>query len=179
MRAFKRWLDRSLTGQAVLIFLLGVGVTALYRKDEHPVWWVVQGVLYAAVAIAVLAVQRRKVGRAVGTDARGIAELNRKIRHREVPREPDERATMRRLVAELLGQMERGRRWLPYWLGSMGLVAVGMLVLGVATGSMSASLVFAVGVIGFGFWILWMRRRALDRCRYMRSALQGQSERVA
>ncbi|WP_327726554.1 hypothetical protein OG250_02940 [Streptomyces sp. NBC_00487] len=172
MRSVKRWLDHSLTAQAFLIFPVLVGLAALFRPNEHPVYWVVQGGLLSAVTLTVLAVQRRKTGRAVGTDARGIAELQRKLRRREVPREPEERAAMRRLVAEQLGQMERGARWLPYWLGVMGLIAVGLLVLGVASGSWAPPLAFAVGVFAFCSWILWMRRRALDRFRFMRSALR-------
>jgi hypothetical protein len=179
VRSFKRWLDHSLTAQAVLIFPLLVGVAALLRPNEHPVYWVVQGALCSAVAITFLAVQRRRTGRAVGTDARGIAELQRKLRHREVPREPEERAAMRRLVSEHRGQMERGARWLPYWLGVMGLIAVGLLVLGVASGSWALPLAFAVGVFAFCSWILWMRRRALDHLHFMRSALQSQSEPVS
>ncbi len=179
MRAFKRWLDRSLIAQAVLVFPLAVGIAALFRRDEHPVLWVVHGASYAAVTIAFLAVQRRRVGRAVGTDPGGLADLNRKIRHREVPSDPEEQATMRRLVAEQLGKMERGGRWLPYWLGLMGLIAVGMLALGVASGSLTFPLVFAVAMSGFCYGIIRMRRVALDRHRYMRSALQGQSERVS
>ncbi|MFD3504293.1 hypothetical protein ACFWWT_38480 [Streptomyces sp. NPDC058676] len=179
MRALKRWLERSLTAQAILLFPLAVGVAALFRRNEHPVLWVIHGTVYATIVIACLAVQRRKVGRAVGTDPGGIADLNRKIRHREVPRDPEEQATMRRLVAEQLGRMERGGRWLPYWLGLMGLIAVGMLALGVATGSLVFPLVFAVAVAGFCFWVIRMRRLAMDRHRYMRSALQGQRERVS
>ncbi|MGW6057642.1 hypothetical protein [Streptomyces sp. NPDC055189] len=173
MRAFKRWLDRSLAAQAVVIFVLGVGITALFRRNEHPVVWVIQGMLYTAIAVTIVAVQRRKAGRAAGTDARGAADLNRKIRHREVPKDPDERASMRRLVAAHLGQMERARRWLPYWLGAMGLVAVGMFVLGAATGSLIFPLVFGVALLAFCCWVLWMRRRTLDRCRYMRASLQS------
>ncbi|MFI6088301.1 hypothetical protein [Streptomyces sp. NPDC051218] len=173
MRAFKLWLDRSLAAQTILIFLLGVGVTAGFRRDEHPAVWLVQGTLYAAIATVFVAVQRRRASRAVGTDARRLAELNRKLRHREVPREPEERATMRRLVAENLGQMERGRTWLPYLLGVMALIAVSMFVVGAATGSFVFPLVFAGGVIGFCGWIVWMRRRSLAHCRYMRSALQS------
>lgn len=173
MRAFKRRLDRSLPAQAVLIIVLGAGVTALFRPDEHPVVWVIQGVLYGAIAMTVVAVQRRKAARAAGTDARGIVELNRKIRHREVPKEPEERSSMRRLVAQQLGQMERGRRWLPYWLGSMALVSLGTLVLGAVTGSLTIPLILAAGVIGFSGWVLWMRRRSIDRFRYMRSSLQS------
>ncbi|GAA1522000.1 hypothetical protein GCM10009730_32330 [Streptomyces albidochromogenes] len=179
MGAFKDWLDRSLAAQATLVFLLGTGVTALFRRDEHPVHWVVQGGFYAAVVVTVLAVQRRKVGRAVGTDPRSLAELNRRIRHREVPSEPEEQAAMRRLVTEQLRQLERGGRWLPYWLGFMGLVAVGMLVLGAVTGSLGYPLVFTVGVIGFCFWVLWMRHRSIERCRHMQSALHVEGERVS
>ncbi|MEU3742328.1 hypothetical protein AB0E78_35360 [Streptomyces sp. NPDC032198] len=174
MRAFKRWLDRSLTAQAVLIFALGVGVTALFRPDEHPLVWVIQGALYATIAVVVVALQRRKASRAAGTDTRGVTELHRKIRHREVPKEPAERASMRRLVADQLGQIERGRRVLPYWLGTMCLAAVAALVFGVANGSWTLPLVFAVGVIAFCCWILWMRRRSIDRFRSMRSSLQSQ-----
>ncbi|MFC8126305.1 hypothetical protein [Streptomyces sp. NPDC057302] len=173
MRAFKRWFDRSLTAQAILLFPLGVGFAALFRRNEHPVVWVIQGVLYTAAIITFVAVQRRRASRAAGTDARGIVELNRKIRHREVPREPAERATMRRLVAQQLGQIERGRRWLPFWLGSMLLLAVGMLVLGATTGSLAIPLVSAGGLIGLCLWALWMRRRSLDRFRHMHTSLQS------
>lgn len=56
--------------------------------------------LYAAIGIAVVAAQRRRGRRAAGTDVRGLAELNRKIRHREVPSDPEEQEAMRRLVAD-------------------------------------------------------------------------------
>ncbi|MGW2637035.1 hypothetical protein [Streptomyces sp. NPDC001348] len=178
MHALRRWFDRSLTAQAVMLFLIAVGVTALFRRDEHPVSWMLHSVLYTAIAVSMVAVQRRRISRAVGTDPQGVAELNRKIRRREVPSEPEEQAAMRRLVAEQLGRMERGGRWLPYWLGFMGLIAAGMLALGVIAGSLTFPLVFTLCVIGFCCWIPWVRRRSLDRCRFMRSALQGRSERV-
>jgi Flp pilus assembly protein TadB len=179
VRSFKRWLDRSLTAQAVVVFPMGVGFAALFRRHEHPVLWVILGALYTAVTLAFLAVQRRRTCRAVGTDPGEIADLNRKIRHREVPKDPGEQATMRRLVAEQLGQMERGGRWLPYWLGAMGLIAAGLLALGAVTGSLTFPLVFAVGVAGFCYWVLWMRRHAMDRVRFMHSALRNQGERVS
>ncbi|MFI9152379.1 hypothetical protein [Streptomyces sp. NPDC053367] len=172
MLSLKRLLDRSLTAQAILVFLLGLGITALIRRNEHPAVWVLQSALYTGVAIAVLAVQRRKAARAVGTDASGLADLNRKIRHREVPQDPEGRAAMRRLAAEQLGQMERAGKWLPYWLGAMGLVAVGLFVLGAIGGSLVFPLVFALGMVGLCCWVLWMRRRSLDRLRWMHQALR-------
>ncbi|MGW5614450.1 hypothetical protein [Streptomyces sp. NPDC003877] len=172
MLSLKRLLDRSLTAQATLVFLLGLGITALLRRDEHPAVWVFQSALYTGVAIAVLAVQRRRAARAVGIDTDGLADLNRKIRHHEVPQDPEERAAVRRLVAEQLGQMERAGKWLPYWLGAMGLVAVGMLVLGILSGSLVFPLLFAVGMAALCLWVLWMRRRSLDRLRRMRQALR-------
>ncbi|MFF4015005.1 hypothetical protein [Streptomyces sp. NPDC001843] len=178
MHALRRWFDRSLTAHAVLAFLMVLGITALIRLDEDPVSWVLHSVLYTAIAVSFTAVQRRRISRAVGTDPRGVAELNRRIRRREVPSDPKEQAAMRRLVAEQLGRMERGGRWLPYWLGSMGLVAAGMLALGVVSGSLTFPLVFTFCVVGLCCWVLWMRPRSMERCRFMRSALQGQSERV-
>lgn len=175
MRALKRRLDRSLTAQAVLIFVLTAAVTALLRPDEHPAWWAVKGALYTGIAMAFVVAQRRKAGRAAGTDPREVADLNHRIRHREVPRDPEERASMRRLVTAQLRQMERGARWLPYWLGVMGLIAVGTLVLGTATGSMTVPLFFAAGVLVFCCWVLWTRRVAMDRFRYMHSALHGRT----
>lgn len=173
MHALKRRLDHSLTAQAVLIFSLLVGLAALFRRHENPVWWVVQGALCTAIAVGFLAAQRRRAGRVTGTDARGIAELNRKIRHCEVPKAPEERVTMRRLVDEELGRVERGARWLPYWLGFMGLVAIGTLALGVSAGAWILPLVLAIGVAGFCWWVLRTRRRFVDRCRHMRSALRS------
>ncbi|MGW2236893.1 hypothetical protein [Streptomyces sp. NPDC001759] len=70
---------------------------------------------------------------------------------------------MRRLVAEHLRRMERGGRWLPYSLGLMGLIAVGVLVLGAVTGSLSLPVFSAVLMIGMCCWILWtgvVNRRA-------------------
>ncbi|MEU0407209.1 hypothetical protein ABZ307_05175 [Streptomyces griseorubiginosus] len=178
MRSLKRWLDRSLTAQAVLIFLVCLGVTALVHWDWNPVLWMVRGVLYTAIAVTFIAVQRRRALRATGTDARGLAELGRGIRHREVPTDPEERAAMRRLVNDQLERLERSARWLPYWLGFMGLIAAAILALGVATGSVALPLVFALGTAVFCYWIVWMRRRAIERHTYMRSALREQNERV-
>ncbi|MFE0949722.1 hypothetical protein [Streptomyces mutabilis] len=172
MLSLKRLLDRSLTAQATLAFLLVLGITALIRKGEHPAVWVFQSALYTGVAVVVLAVQRRRAARAAGTDAGGLAELNRKIRHHEVPQASEEQAVMRRLVAEQLGQMERAGKWLPYWLGAMGLVTVGMLVLGAFTGSLAFPLLFTVGTVALCSWVLWMRPRSLDRLRRMRQALR-------
>ncbi|MFI1567141.1 hypothetical protein ACH4ZX_29530 [Streptomyces sp. NPDC020490] len=172
MRALNRRLERSLTAQALMVFVPALGITALVRRNEHPAVWVVQSVLYTAIAVAFLAVQRRRAARAAGTDPGGVAELNRKIRRREVPRDPGERAAMRRLLTQHLGQMERGRRWLPYWLGFMGLIAAGVLVLGVVNGHPVFPAFSALAVAGFCYWTLWMRRRSLERCRFMRDALR-------
>ncbi|MFD8308191.1 hypothetical protein ACFV29_38555 [Streptomyces sp. NPDC059690] len=139
--ALKRRLDSSLTAQAVLAFLLALSVTALFsRPDEHPTSRLLRSVLHAGMGVVFMVVQRRRIGRAAGTDASRLADLNRKIRHREVPTDPGERAAMRRLVAKHLRPVERGRRWLPYWMGLMGLIAVGVLVLGAATDSLQSAL---------------------------------------
>ncbi|MGW2499275.1 hypothetical protein ACWCV2_32905 [Streptomyces pseudogriseolus] len=172
MLSLKRLLDHSLTAQAVLVFLLGLGITALFRRDEHPAVWALHSALYTGIAMAVLAVQRRRVARAVGTDAGRLADLNRKIRHHEVPQEPKEQAAARRLVAEQLEQMERARKWLPWWLGAMGIVAIGLVVLGAVSGSLVLPLVFAAGMVALCFWVRWMRRRSLERLHWMRQALQ-------
>ncbi|KES02958.1 hypothetical protein BU52_33090 [Streptomyces toyocaensis] len=171
MLSLKRLLDRSPTAQAIVVFLLGLGITALIRRDEHPAVWVFQSALYTGVAVAVLALQRRRTARAVGTDAAGLADLNQKIRHHEVPRDPEEQTAMRQLVAEQLGQTERAGKWLPYWLGAMGLAAVGMLVLGAASGSMTFPLLFALGTLALCSWILWIRRRSLDRLHRIHQTL--------
>ncbi|TQJ89329.1 hypothetical protein [Streptomyces sp. SLBN-31] len=179
MSALKRRLDSSLTAQAVLAFLMALAITALFaRPDEHPASWLLRSALYTGIGVVFIVVQRRRIGRATGADPRRLADLNRKIRHREVPSDPEERAVMRRLVAEHLRRMERGGRWLPYSLGLMGLLAVGLLVVGAVTGSLSLP-VFTVLLIGICCWTLWMRRRTLDRCRHMQSALREQDERVS
>ncbi|MEU1469588.1 hypothetical protein ABZ434_15345 [Streptomyces sp. NPDC005761] len=175
MHTLKHWFNHSLVGQALVVFVLGMGFSALFRRDDHPGLWVVQSLLYTAVIIAVLAAQRRRTARATGADPRTVVSLNRRIRRREVPRDPEERAMMRRLVDDQLGKMERGKRWLPYWLAFMGLTAVGMLVLGATTGSLVFPLVFTVGVVAFCLWILWMHRRAMELHHHMRSALRNQS----
>lgn len=172
MHTVKHWFSDSLIAQGLVVLVLGVGLSALFRRDEHPGLWVIHGLFYTVVVIGALAYQRHRTSRATGAGPRAIAGLNRRIRHREVPRDPEERAVMRRLVDEQLGKMERGGRWLPYWLGFMGLLAVGLLVLGATHGSVVFPLVFAVGVVAFCFWILWMRRRALELHHHMRAALR-------
>ncbi|WP_328865261.1 hypothetical protein [Streptomyces sp. NBC_00304] len=172
MHTVKHWFSHSLAAQALVLFLLGLGFGALFRRDDHPALWAVQSLLYTAVAIGALAYQRRRTSRATGARPGTVVDLNRRIRHREVPQDPEERVVMRRLVEDQLGKMERGSRWLPYWLGFMGLIAVGMLVLGVVTGSPAFPVVFCVGVIVFCCWIVWMRKRAIEVHRHMRSALR-------
>ncbi|MFD3733923.1 hypothetical protein [Streptomyces sp. NPDC058632] len=178
MPAVKRWLDRSLFAQAMVIFLLGVGITALFRRDEHPVIWVVQAALCTGVAVAVLAAQRRRAVRAAGVGPGAVADLNRRIRRGEVPQDPEERAAMRRLADDQLDSMQRAGRWFPYWLALMGLVAVGLLVLGVVSGSVVPSVAFAVSMLGFLWWVVWMRRRSMRRLRTARSASESPGERV-
>ncbi|HWU07476.1 MAG TPA: hypothetical protein VN520_14035 [Streptomyces sp.] len=173
MRALKLWLDRSPAAQAVLVFTLAMVMNLLFRQDWHFGWWVLRAGVLTAVVMGVVAAQRRRTVRVAGIGPRKIADLNRKIRHREVPEDPEERATMGRLVAEQLGKMERGGRWLPYWLGSMGLVAVGLIVLGAVSGSLTAPLVFAVGTVGLCSWVLRTRRRSMELHRHMRSALRN------
>ncbi|MEV1023387.1 hypothetical protein [Streptomyces sp. NPDC050264] len=172
VHTFKRWLDHSLAAQGAAMFLVGTGLSALFRPSEHPALWVIKGALYTGIALAFLAAQRRRAGRAAGTDQRGVAALSRKIRHGEEPHDPAERTAMRGLVDDQLRQIERGRRWLPYWLGFMGLIAAGLLALGIATGSWTFPAVFAVGTAGFCTWVLWMRRRSLERLRHMDTALR-------
>ncbi|MFE0470064.1 hypothetical protein ACFW2V_00420 [Streptomyces sp. NPDC058947] len=174
MLSLKRLLDRSLTAQAILTFLLVLGITGVIRRDEHPAVWLFHSALYTGIAVAVLAVQRRRAARAAGTDTGRLADLNRRIRHQQVPNDPQERAAMRRLVTEQLGQVERARTWLPYWLGAMSLVAAGMLVLGAVSGSLVFPVLFAIGMAALCSWVLWMRRRSLHRLHWMRQALQQQ-----
>jgi Flp pilus assembly protein TadB len=126
-----------------------------------------------------VAVQRRRASRAAGTDPSGLVELSRRIRHREVPSEPEERESMRRLVDDQLNLLESRERWLPYWLGFTGLITAALLALGLATGSLAFPLVFAVGMIGLCCWAVWMRRRALDLHHYMRAALREEHEPVS
>ncbi|MEU2024713.1 hypothetical protein ABZ565_21615 [Streptomyces sp. NPDC016469] len=172
MHTVKHWFNDSLIGQGLVVFGLGVGLNALLHRDEHPAMWLVQGAVYTIVVMVAVALQRRRTSRVTGASPGAVAGLLRKIRHHEVPRDPQERAVMRRLVDDQLGRMERGRRWLPYWLGAMGLVAIGLLVLSSAGGSLGFALVFALFVAAFCAWILWTRRRALNLYRDMRTALR-------
>lgn len=172
MHTVKHWFSHSLAAHALVLFVLGLGLGAVFRRDGHPALWAVQSLVYTAVVIGVVAYRRRRISRATGARPDALIDLDRRIRHREVPEDPGERAVMRRLVEEQLGKMERGSRWLPYWLGIMGLIAVGMLVLGAATGSPAFPVVFGVGVIVFCWWIMWLRKRTIERYQHMRSALR-------
>lgn len=159
-------------------FLLMVGVMALFRRDEHPLLRVVQAGFYTLIFVVIRTVMRRRVNRAAGTDHRGFDDLNRKIRRREVPEDPEEREAMRRLVGTQLGQIKRSGRWVP-WMGFTGLVAVGLLVLGTIAGQVTWSLIYVIFMTGFLHWIHWMRRRSTERHRFMRSALQEPSDGVS
>ncbi|GGQ56776.1 hypothetical protein GCM10010250_31490 [Streptomyces althioticus] len=78
----------------------------------------------------------------MGTGAGGLAELNRRIRRREVgAADPlGEQATVRRLVADQLDRVERAGKRLPYWLGLMGFVATGLFALGASSGPLAPRL---------------------------------------
>ena len=125
------------------------------------------------------AAQRRRARRAAGTDARGLAGLCRRIRQREVPTDPGERAAMRKLVDHQQERLERSARRLPYWLALMGLIAVALIALGVAIDSLPFPLVVALGLAVFCLWTLWMRRRSRERVRSMRSAMREEHEHVS
>ncbi|MFD7428598.1 hypothetical protein ACFV6Z_16345 [Streptomyces sp. NPDC059818] len=172
MHTVKHWFSHSLAAHALMLFVLGLGFEAVFRRDDHPASWAVRSLVYTAVVVGVVAYQRRRTSRATGARPDTLIDLGRRIRHREVPEDPEERAVMRRLVEDQLGKTERGSRWLPYWLGFMGLTAVGMLVLGVTTGSPALPVVFGVGVIVFSCWLVWIRKRAIERYQHMRSALR-------
>ncbi|TKS98999.1 hypothetical protein [Streptomyces lasalocidi] len=179
MEVLKRRLERSLAAQSLLAFVLALGITALFRRDEHPAVWVVHAAFYTAASVGAATWQRRRLARSVGTDTAGLSDLSRRIRRRDVPADPQERAAMRRLVAECLGKMERARRWLPYYLALLGLIGAGMLVLGAIQGSWVWPVVFALGVAGFSAGFLWMRRRSRERLRFMRDALRQEDARVS
>nr|WP_237498436.1 MULTISPECIES: conjugal transfer protein TraG N-terminal domain-containing protein [unclassified Streptomyces] len=156
-----------------MVLALGVGLNALLRHDEHPAMWLVQALVYAVVVMVAMALQRRRTSRATGASPDAIAGLDRKIRHHEVPNDPEERAVMRRLVDEHLGKIERGKRWLPFWMAFMGMIVVAMFVLAATTGgSLLFPLAFGVFMAAFCAWILWMRRRSLAMNRGMRTALR-------
>ncbi|WP_258382610.1 hypothetical protein [Streptomyces sp. NTH33] len=42
---------------------MGIGIAALFRRDGHPLLWVVRGAFYTAIGITVVAVQRRRISR--------------------------------------------------------------------------------------------------------------------
>lgn len=171
MHALRRRIANSLAAQAVIAFFLGVGVNCAFFPHGSPVLWLVRSAFYTMVAVGILAVRRRRTGRAVGTDAQGLTELQRGLARREVPSAPEERQAMRRYATAGLRTMERGRRWLPYYLGFMVLSAVALLALAAANGGWRLPLIYAVLVLGFCFWIVWMRGRALARLHFMLSAV--------
>ncbi|WAX76887.1 hypothetical protein [Streptomyces sp. KMM 9044] len=190
MSAVKRLLGRSLAARAMLILTPGVGGTAPFRRDEHPVVWIVQATLYTGAAVAILAARRPPPAarrpppavpygrRAAGVGPGAVADLNRGIRRGEVPPDPEERAAMRRLADDQLDRIQRAGRWFPYWLALRGLVAAGLLVLGAVSGSVVPSAVFAVGTLGFLWWVVWRRRRSMRRLRTARSVSESPGERV-
>lgn len=174
LRTLKHRLDRSLTAQAALVFPLCVGIGALFRQDAPPVLWVVQGAFQTVIVVTIAGMLRRRFSRAAGAASGDHADLNRRIRHRDVPEDPAERETLRRLVDAQLRHMERAGRWQPYLMGFMGLIAVGLLVIGVLAGSVLPSLVPVALIAGICFWASWMRRRNMARHRYMRSAIEAE-----
>ncbi|MFJ3086895.1 hypothetical protein [Streptomyces sp. NPDC086838] len=174
MHTVKHWFNDSLIGQGLLVFGLGVGLNALLRHDDPPAMWLVQGAVYTVVAMVAVVIRRRRMRRVTGASPGTVAGLLRKVRHGEVPRDPQERAVLRRLLDDQLGRIERGKRWLPYWLGVMGLIAVGLLVLGAVRGSLGYALLVAAFVVGLCAWVLWMRRRAVALYRDMGAALRDQ-----
>lgn len=70
MHTVKRWFDHSPAAQALVLFVLGLGLGAVFRRDGHPASWAVRSLLCTAVIIGILAYQRRRTSRAAGHDRR-------------------------------------------------------------------------------------------------------------
>ncbi|MFI5754792.1 hypothetical protein [Streptomyces sp. NPDC051569] len=60
MHGLKKWLDRSVPAQALLIFLLLAGATELIRPGLPVAQWLVQSVLWTAFCVLLVVVRRRQ-----------------------------------------------------------------------------------------------------------------------
>ncbi|NJQ01200.1 hypothetical protein [Streptomyces zingiberis] len=171
MRKLARRLERHLGAQALLILLVAWPAVALAGGGS---WAGSLGrtLAFTAVGTAVLAFDRRRDGRAVGISDEAVADLDRQLRHGELPRRRRERVAMYRLL------VHRRHRMRHAWL------ALPLLALGIAT----ALAVIVKGAVGAGLFLLatllviaalgaWGSHRQLTRLRRLEESLVRARER--
>ncbi|MBQ0986542.1 hypothetical protein KBZ10_18895 [Streptomyces sp. F63] len=170
-RKLTRRLEQHLGAQALLILLVAWPALALAGRES---WSGSFGraVLFTAVGTAVLALDRRRESRAAGLSEADTADLDRKLRHGELPPRRRERVAMYRLL------VHRRHRMRHAW------IALPALALGIAT----ALAVMVRGAVGAGLFLLtvllsvaavgaWGSRRRLTRLRRLEESLVRERER--
>ncbi|MEU3188140.1 hypothetical protein ABZ707_28685 [Streptomyces sp. NPDC006923] len=166
----KRWLDRSVPAQAVLLLLLVAGATKLIRPELSTPHWLVQSVVWTAFAMVFVLIRRRQDRSAMGGASAGEhVSVERKLRRCQIPEDPRERESMRRLVAYRRRQMTRYAWTLVPLFAVLVLLPVVWAVQGVWT---TAVLWLLFGLV-FGSWVFSARRHNLSRVRHMDEALRA------
>ncbi|WP_030548830.1 hypothetical protein [Streptomyces albus] len=170
-RKLTQRLEQHLGAQALLILLVAWPALVLAGRET----WAGsfgRAVMFTAVGTAVLALDRRRDSRAAGLSEADTADLDRKLRHGELPRRRRERVAMYRLL------VHRRHRMRHAW------VALPALALGIAT----ALAVMVKGAVGAGLFLLavllcvtavgaWGSHRRLTRLRRLEESLVRERER--
>jgi Flp pilus assembly protein TadB len=155
----------------VFAFVLVLLVTWLLPPDAPVAVWVGQSVLYTGLAVAIFAWRRRKDGREAGVSSRQVMSLDRYVLDEEVPREPERREELRKLVRQRRALLRRTRWAAPVFAGCAVLPSVAFALLG----RRAVAVVLLAVMAGVVAWVLWLRRRNAGRLERMQAALEDRA----
>ncbi|MFI1952897.1 hypothetical protein ACH437_13765 [Streptomyces xinghaiensis] len=171
MRKLTQGLERHLGAQALLILLVAWPALAFTGRESWSGSFA-RAAVFTAVGTAVLAFDRRRDSKAAGLSEDDAADLDRRLRHGEIPRRRRERVAMYRLL------VHRRHRMRHAW------IALPALAVGIAT----ALAVIVKGAVGAGLFLLavlvcvtavgaWGSHRQLTRLRRLEESLVRERER--
>lgn len=144
----------------LLMLVLYAGLRMLTNGAN--IWGaLIAGAFYAGWMTWWMMRRRRRDGRSVGADADDLPVLERRMRHGDLPADPEERRIMRGLAQRRLAQM--GRRPARWGFLVLGVIVAGLTALMAANGDMVQAVCTAVGGAAFLGWMAVMRRRNLAR----------------
>ncbi|MEW1873026.1 hypothetical protein AB0420_33895 [Streptomyces caelestis] len=168
MERLNTFLGRHVWAQVLLVVLLGWVVIMLMSPGEPALALLLRAAVTSVGAVAVLLVLRAREKRAAGGSGDRLADLDRRLRHGEIPSSPADRKAMLDLVEQRLHRTRHRRPalvvlWLMY-----ALCVAAPLLLGLVRQALVCGL---LGVV-FLPLLTWQGGRQLRRLREARETLR-------
>jgi Flp pilus assembly protein TadB len=150
-RLMDRWWARGL-----LLLVLCTAIGVLIRGGNVAAA-AISATGYAAYGTWQMMRRRRRDSRAVGADAAELPLLERRMRHGDLPADPEERRVMRALAQRRLAQMNRSYAKWAFVL--LAVIVAGLSALQLAAGHTVPGICTLLLGAAFLGWMFLMRRR--------------------